>query len=188
MRPKPARPGRRRPRAGRTGGESRRQGGRCGHGGRRRQAASLAGLFRRIWACGNAGVRVPIKLLRETATKEVQVLSADRSDFLKKTAPALKQIGVRPLQVCGAGPVDARSLLRRSDRVAGFVASRMASTRRSSVCLAVPGRQSHALALRSRGNELRVRRKHGIDPRAGVPHSWTRDTGRGAERFGRAPD
>jgi hypothetical protein len=46
--------------------------------------ASLAGLFRRIWACGNAGVRVPIKLLRETATKEVQVLSADRSDFLKK--------------------------------------------------------------------------------------------------------
>ena len=46
--------------------------------------ASLADLFRRIWACGNAGVRVPIKLLRETATKEVQILSADRSDFLKK--------------------------------------------------------------------------------------------------------
>src|SRR5438874_1866930 len=46
--------------------------------------ASLADLFRRIWACGNAGVRVPLKLLRETATKEVAIHSADRSDFLKK--------------------------------------------------------------------------------------------------------
>src|SRR5881396_2594448 len=46
--------------------------------------ASLADLFRRIWACGNAGARVPLKLLRETATKEVLVSSADRGDFLKK--------------------------------------------------------------------------------------------------------
>src|SRR5216110_709510 len=33
--------------------------------------SSLADVFRRIWACGNAGARVPLKLLRETATKEV---------------------------------------------------------------------------------------------------------------------
>src|SRR5438477_7447856 len=46
--------------------------------------ASLADLFRRIWACGNAGARVPLKLLREAATKEVLVSSGDRSDFLKK--------------------------------------------------------------------------------------------------------
>ena len=46
--------------------------------------ASLADLFRRVWACGNAGARVPLKLLRETTTKEVVVSSADRSDFLKK--------------------------------------------------------------------------------------------------------
>ena len=46
--------------------------------------SSLADVFRRIWACGNAGARVPLKLLRETSTKEVMVTSADRSDFLKK--------------------------------------------------------------------------------------------------------
>ena len=44
----------------------------------------LADLFRRIWACGNAGARVPLKLLRETATKEVVLASVDRNDFLKK--------------------------------------------------------------------------------------------------------
>src|SRR5437764_1634197 len=46
--------------------------------------ASLADLFRRIWACGNAGARVPLRLLRETSTKEIVVSSADRNDFLKK--------------------------------------------------------------------------------------------------------
>jgi len=45
---------------------------------------SLADLFRRVWACGNSGARVALKLLRETTTKEVTVTSADRSDFLKK--------------------------------------------------------------------------------------------------------
>jgi len=46
--------------------------------------SSLADLFRRIWACGNAGVRVPLKVLRETTTKEYLLESADRQDFLKK--------------------------------------------------------------------------------------------------------
>jgi len=46
--------------------------------------ASLADLFRRIWACGNAGARVPLRILRETSTKEIVVSSADRADFLKK--------------------------------------------------------------------------------------------------------
>jgi len=46
--------------------------------------SSLADVFRRIWACGNSGVRVPLKLLRETSTKEVTVTSSDRNDFLKK--------------------------------------------------------------------------------------------------------
>jgi len=46
--------------------------------------ASLADLFRRIWACGNAGCEVPIKFLRETATREVRLKSVDRNDFLKK--------------------------------------------------------------------------------------------------------
>src|SRR5213082_2345869 len=39
--------------------------------------SSLADLFRHIWACGNAGVRVPLKVLRETATKEYVLESAD---------------------------------------------------------------------------------------------------------------
>src|SRR5438094_536303 len=46
--------------------------------------AGLADLFRRVWACGAVGVRVPLRLLRETTTKEVVVTSGDRNDFLKK--------------------------------------------------------------------------------------------------------
>jgi len=46
--------------------------------------AGLADLFRRVWACGAVGARVPLRLLRETTTKEVVVTSGDRNDFLKK--------------------------------------------------------------------------------------------------------
>src|SRR3954466_4573152 len=46
--------------------------------------ASLADLFRRIWACGSAGAEVRLKILRETSTREVVVKSVDRADFLKK--------------------------------------------------------------------------------------------------------
>jgi S1-C subfamily serine protease len=46
--------------------------------------ASLADLFRRIWALGTSGAVVPLKLMRDTATREIAVRSADRADFLKK--------------------------------------------------------------------------------------------------------
>jgi S1-C subfamily serine protease len=46
--------------------------------------SSLADLFRRIWQCGNAGAEVRLKILRETATREVVMKSVDRNDFLKK--------------------------------------------------------------------------------------------------------
>ncbi len=46
--------------------------------------ASLAELFRRIWACGNAGIDVRLKFLRGTATREALLRSVDRNDFLKK--------------------------------------------------------------------------------------------------------
>lgn len=46
--------------------------------------ASLADLFRRIWACGDAGSEVRIKYLRETSTREAVLKSVDRNDFLKK--------------------------------------------------------------------------------------------------------
>ena len=46
--------------------------------------SGLADLFRRIWACGNAGAEVRLKVLRETATRELVLRSVDRNDFLKK--------------------------------------------------------------------------------------------------------
>lgn len=49
-----------------------------------RKPESLADLFRRIWACGNSGCEVRLKILRETAMKEVVLKSVDRNDFLKK--------------------------------------------------------------------------------------------------------
>jgi S1-C subfamily serine protease len=43
----------------------------------------LAGLFRRIWALGQAGVEVPLLINREGETFELNVKSADRRRFLK---------------------------------------------------------------------------------------------------------
>jgi S1-C subfamily serine protease len=45
--------------------------------------SSLAGLFRRIWALGEAGVAVPLTINREGRTFEVTVRSADRRRLLK---------------------------------------------------------------------------------------------------------
>jgi S1-C subfamily serine protease len=46
--------------------------------------ASLADLWKRVWALGNAGVEVPLKLLRKNRVLELRLKSADRNDFLKK--------------------------------------------------------------------------------------------------------
>jgi S1-C subfamily serine protease len=43
----------------------------------------LAGLFRRVWALGQAGVEVPLLINREGKTLEVRVRSGDRRRFLK---------------------------------------------------------------------------------------------------------
>ena len=43
----------------------------------------LAGLFRRVWALGQAGVDVPMLINREGKTFELRVRSADRRHFLK---------------------------------------------------------------------------------------------------------
>jgi S1-C subfamily serine protease len=47
----------------------------------------LAGLFRRIWSLGAAGVEVPLTIYRDGDTLELRVRSADRRKFLK--APSL---------------------------------------------------------------------------------------------------
>ncbi|MGD2185184.1 MAG: S1C family serine protease [Desulfobacterales bacterium] len=43
----------------------------------------LADFFRRIWALGPAGVKVPLKILQETRVRDITVQSADRYQFLQ---------------------------------------------------------------------------------------------------------
>lgn len=45
---------------------------------------SLAGFYRAIWSLGEAGVGVPLTLLRESRTLELKVASGDRNSFLKQ--------------------------------------------------------------------------------------------------------
>jgi S1-C subfamily serine protease len=44
---------------------------------------NLADLFRSVWALGEAGVNVPLTILRKGRTMEVHLTSVDRRDFLK---------------------------------------------------------------------------------------------------------
>jgi S1-C subfamily serine protease len=47
----------------------------------------LAGMFRRVWSLGQAGIEIPIKVDRDGRTFEQKIASADRSRFFK--APRL---------------------------------------------------------------------------------------------------
>jgi S1-C subfamily serine protease len=47
------------------------------------QVSEFAGLFRKIWSLGNAGVEVPLLVYRDGRTFEVKVPSCDRNRFLK---------------------------------------------------------------------------------------------------------
>ena len=47
------------------------------------EVKNLAGLFRRIWSLGRAGVEVPLLIYRDGRTFEVRVTSGDRHRFLK---------------------------------------------------------------------------------------------------------
>jgi S1-C subfamily serine protease len=47
------------------------------------EVSDLAGLFRRIWARGQAGVEVPITVYRDGETMELRVKSSERDRFLK---------------------------------------------------------------------------------------------------------
>jgi S1-C subfamily serine protease len=47
------------------------------------EVTDLAGLWRRIWACGRAGAEVPLTLARDPETVAVLVKSADRTSYLK---------------------------------------------------------------------------------------------------------
>jgi S1-C subfamily serine protease len=49
--------------------------------------SSLAGMFRRVWSLGRAGVEIPVQLDRDGRTLEQRITSADRNTFFK--APRL---------------------------------------------------------------------------------------------------
>ena len=51
------------------------------------EAHDLAEFFRTIWSLGDAGIEVPLTILRDGRTFDVSVTSADRNDYLK--APVL---------------------------------------------------------------------------------------------------
>jgi S1-C subfamily serine protease len=51
------------------------------------EVGDRAGLFRRIWSLGQAGVEVPLSIYRDGRTFEVRVVSGDRNRFFK--APSL---------------------------------------------------------------------------------------------------
>ena len=61
----------------------------------------LAGLFRRIWKLGQAGVEVPLLINREGKTFELRVKSSDRRRFLK--GPVLHWVEAATSQAPGLG-------------------------------------------------------------------------------------
>ena len=51
------------------------------------EVSDLAGLYRKVWGIGAAGVDVPLSIYRDGKTFEARVKSGDRNRFLK--APKL---------------------------------------------------------------------------------------------------
>ena len=47
------------------------------------RVSTLGGLYRKVWALGQAGVEVPLTLYRDGVTFDVRVNSSDRAKFLK---------------------------------------------------------------------------------------------------------
>jgi len=52
----------------------------------RQPVTSQADFYRKVWALGSAGVKVPISILRETEIKEITLISIDRYQLLKPKA------------------------------------------------------------------------------------------------------
>jgi S1-C subfamily serine protease len=48
-----------------------------------KEVRDLAGLFRRIWAQGHAGVEVPMTIYRDGETMDLRIKSSERNRFLK---------------------------------------------------------------------------------------------------------
>ncbi len=62
---------------------------------------NLAGLYRRVWSLGAAGVEVPFSIYRDGKTIETRIKTGDRNRFLKAPQPALRpRSRPAPLAVC----------------------------------------------------------------------------------------
>jgi S1-C subfamily serine protease len=48
------------------------------------RVSSLAGLYRKVWALGTAGVAVPLTVFRDGRLMEIRIKSGDRAAFLRK--------------------------------------------------------------------------------------------------------
>jgi S1-C subfamily serine protease len=51
------------------------------------EVRDLAGLYRKVWSLGTAGLEIPMSIYRDGKTIETRVKSGDRARFLK--APKL---------------------------------------------------------------------------------------------------
>jgi len=51
---------------------------------RGQEVGDLAGLFRKVWACGEAGTEIPMTVSRGGERIDTLVRSADRMSFLKR--------------------------------------------------------------------------------------------------------
>jgi len=45
---------------------------------------NLAHMFRTVWSLGNAGVEIPLLVLRKSSLQEMIIKSAERGEFLRK--------------------------------------------------------------------------------------------------------
>ena len=48
------------------------------------EIADLGDFYRKVWACGTAGVEVPIEVIRDGRAHGLRIKSADRAEFLKR--------------------------------------------------------------------------------------------------------
>ncbi len=48
------------------------------------EIADLGDFYRKVWSCGNAGVEIPVEVIREGRAIGVKIKSADRTGFLKR--------------------------------------------------------------------------------------------------------
>ena len=48
------------------------------------EIANLGDFYRKVWSCGEAGVEVPIEIIRDGRARVLRIKSADRASFLKR--------------------------------------------------------------------------------------------------------